>query len=134
MSTVTADQFADAIQDALSQYGDECLTVVEETIKEVAKEATKELKSSNTGAFKDRTGKYRKSWNVVTEKKNLSFTAIVNARGPQYRLTHLLEYGHALRRGGRTVGSVKAYTHIEMVNDWAQELAVKRLEEKLEKI
>lgn len=136
MSTekITADDFARTVQDALDQYGDACMEVVEKTIKEVAKEASRELKSSGTGTFKDRTGKYRKSWTVATEKKNISFKAIVNARSPHYRLTHLLEYGHALRRGGRTIGEVKAYPHIAGVNDWAQERAVRKLGENLEKL
>jgi len=131
---VQADEFARAVQDMLSEYGDDCMAAVKETVQEVAKDARKELKSTSTGAFHDRTGKYRKSWAVNFEQKNVSFTAHVYARSPHYRLTHLLEYGHALRRGGRQIGSVKAYPHIGEVNDWAQERAVRKLGEKLGKV
>ena len=47
-----------------------------------------------------------------------------------YQLTHLLEKGHILKRGGRTLGRVPAKVHIAPV----EERAIKNLEEAIEKI
>lgn len=131
MLTVKADEFADVINGLLEEYADEAEEIIDLTVQQVAKEAQDKLKSPQTGAFKNRTGKYRRSWKVEVSKKNLQTEAIVHAAKPHYRLTHLLEYGHALKRGGRKVGEVDAFRHIEDVNEFAQDALLKELESKL---
>lgn len=131
MPDVTADNFAEVINGLLEEYADEAEEIIDLTVQSVAKEAQKKLRSSQTGSFKNRTGKYRKSWKVEIEKQNLDIKAIVYAAKPHYRLTHLLEYGHVLRRGGRTIGEVEEREHIAGVNEWTQDELVKALEEKL---
>ena len=129
--TVTIDNFADAVQELLTEYGDEANVVVEKTITESAKKVQKEMRSESTGAFKNRSGGYRRSWSVTVQKQNLNIKAIVYARAPHYRLTHLLEYGHALVKGGRTIGHVKAFPHIEEANDRVQEEVLLKLKENM---
>ena len=131
MLTVKADELADVINGLLEEYADEAEEIIDLTVQQVAKEAQDKLKSPQTGAFKNRTGKYRRSWKVEVSKKNLQTEAIVHAAKPHYRLTHLLEYGHALKRGGRKVGEVDAFRHIEDVNEFAQDALLKELESKL---
>lgn len=131
MQTIPADKFAEVINGILEEYADEAEEIIDLTVQQVAKEAQEKLKSSQTGRFKNRTGKYRRSWKVEVRKGNLETEAIVHAAKPHYRLTHLLEYGHALRRGGRHVGDVEAFRHIEDVNEYAQNAILKKLEEKL---
>ncbi|EAA0289527.1 HK97 gp10 family phage protein [Listeria monocytogenes] len=89
--------------------------------KDVAKKTVKKLKQDSP----KRTGDYAKSW---TSKKTNQTGQIVYAKDPEYRLTHLLENGHALRNGGRKVGDVKAKKHIqkaeeEAVNEYIDEVA-----------
>lgn len=121
--TVTPDQLAAAVSDILSEYGDECADVLEDSIKTVTKKAQSELKGA--GSFGG-TGKYRKGWKTKIEKTRISVDAVVyNAAEPG--LTHLLENGHALANGGRS----RAFPHIAPVNDEAQTEVIDLLERKL---
>lgn len=121
--TVTPDQLAAVVSDILSEYGDECADVLEDSIKTVTKKAQSELKGA--GSFGG-TGKYRKGWKTKIEKTRISVDAVVyNAAEPG--LTHLLENGHALANGGRS----RAFPHIAPVNDEAQTEVIDLLERKL---
>lgn len=121
--TIKADMLADTVSKILSEYGDECMDVLEESVKNVTKEAANELKSA--GSFGG-TGKYRKGWKAKTQKKRISVEGVVyNTTAPG--LTHLLEFGHAKQNGGRT----RAFPHIEPVNEKAQGKIVEELERKL---
>ena len=133
MSGISINGFADAVKDILEEYEDDAKEIIESVVKDVAKNASRELRKPDTGKFKNRTGAYRRSWQSKTAKTTIGVEAVVYAQAPEYRLTHLLEYGHALKRGGRTVGEVEAFPHISGVNDWAQEEAEKRIREELEK-
>lgn len=121
--TVTPDQLAAVVSDILSEYGDECADVLEDSIKTVTKKAQSELKGA--GSFGG-TGKYRKGWKTKIEKTRISVDAVVyNAAAPG--LTHLLENGHALANGERS----RAFPHIAPVNDEAQTEVIDLLERKL---
>lgn len=117
------------MKDILTDYTDEVMNEVVKALEEVGKDAADEL-HSDIGGFKNRTGKYRKSWTVTQEDHRTFSSTIVHAKAPHYRLTHLLEYGHATRNGGRT----RAFPHIYVVNEKAQEDAVKKIKEVIEKI
>ncbi|MCQ2549917.1 MAG: hypothetical protein MJ134_07740 [Lachnospiraceae bacterium] len=109
------------MKDVLTSYSDAIMHDIEEKLLEVGKEAKEEFKT--IGGFKDRTGKYRKSWDVRQEKYRTFTQTIVHAKAPHYRLTHLLENGHRTANGGMT----REFPHIVTVNDNAQEEAVKRI-------
>lgn len=128
--TIKPNDFSKAINKILEQYGDEVRVTIEDIITDAAKEATSELRKKSTGEFKDVTGKYRKSWTKKITKSNVSVEAVVYSRD-QYRLTHLLEFGHALKRGGRTIGKgkVQAFPHISDVN----EMVINKVETELKK-
>ena len=120
---IRPEQFADAVNKILQDYGDEARETMEEIVTATAKESAKKMKSS--GSFGGK-GTYKKGWKAKIEKSRLSVEAVVY-NPKQYYLTHLLEFGHAKQNGGRT----RAFTHIEPVNDWTQEEVVSKLEEKL---
>lgn len=123
--TVKADKLADAVNEILKAYGDHVTAGMKEAVKKIADEAKRETRNASP----KRTGKYRKGWAVKDTSTRLSAEAIVHNR-TSYQLTHLLEKGHALRRGGRTIGHVKAFPHIGP----AEERAVKNFEKAVEKL
>lgn len=117
------------MKNIFESYSDEVIEVVEEALLKVGKDAADELKSG-IGGFQDRTGKYRRSWTVTQEKHRTYTETTVHAKAPRYRLTHLLEYGHATRSGGRT----RAFPHISTVNEHAVEEAENEIKRAIEKI
>lgn len=121
-----------AIDEILSKYGDEVFDVLGEAIKETSEEAMQELRSVTKFSPKGNpTGAYSQSWEYKQVQVSRLKTEAVVYNENHYRLTHLLENGHALRRGGRTYGRVQAYPHIAPINDKAQENVIKKVEEKI---
>lgn len=111
------------IRELLKEYGDEAVESVREIIPKVAKDAAKKLRSESP----KRSGKYAKGWTQKAEQTNLGVTGTVyNKAAPG--LAHLLEYGHAKRSGGRT----RPRPHIQPVEEWASDEAVKRITEALQ--
>ena len=106
-----AKDLSKAINRELQRYAKVEKKILNNAVKKVTKEAVNELKATSP---KD-TGDYGRSWEGTTEKK-------VNG---EYRLTHLLEKGHAKRGGGR----VSAIPHIKKV----EQKAIKKLEEEVVK-
>ena len=123
-----------AINDILTQYGDEVYGVMEECIDSVAEEAKDRLKAVNH--FKNDATKYAGSWvNEKLQGKPLTVNRAVHNED-HYRLTHLLEKGHVVRNGtGRNKGKQRtdAFPHIAPVNDWANKELVQLVERKLER-
>lgn len=126
MAVISSNKFdfAETVSAYLAKYSAGATEVLEEAIKEVSKESVKKLK----GTSPRRTGDYKKSWAYKADTGRLKVGAVVYAKKPEYRLTHLLEKGHAKRGGGR----VDSRVHIEPVNDWAQEEAIDRFIQKME--
>ncbi len=105
---VDSDGFRDEIIKLLAEYGDGVVKTVEKTVELETSGAVKALKSSSPV----KTGDYQKSWGKQIKYKPYGAEGIVYSK-KEYRLTHLLEFGHANRDGGRT----KAIPHIGPVND-----------------
>lgn len=123
MAKIDIDNLAIHVMTELRLYGKATYEQVEKAVTETAKETVNELKI--TSPVGD-TGDYAKSWRYKRDDKakgRKKFNLIVYAKKPDYRITHLLEYGHVKVGGGRT----KAYPHIKN----AEETAKKRLENKI---
>lgn len=114
------DYLASKIEEELINYSNGVTEKVKRAVDKVSQEVNEEIK--NKVPFNNRTGKYIKAFRVKTvyeDKHNKRNTwHVVDG---QYRLTHLLEFGHAKSNGGR----VKAFPHIR----YGDSLAKSRLEE-----
>lgn len=83
----------------LTSYKDDISEIVEKDANKIGKEATEELKKiSPEGARKQ----YSKGWKLKKEKKDKNRYSVKLYNSTDYKLTHLLEFGHATRDGGYT--------------------------------
>ena len=121
---VSVDDFSGAVTSILKDYSKDVLVQTDEAVREVATEAKNELKVE--GGFQNKSGKYRRGWRITFNEKRLGLEAVVHNN--VYQLTHLLESGHAKWLWGRNTGeTVRAFPHIEKVNEEAQ----KKLQEEI---
>ena len=100
MKGISIDDLADVICEELQAYSDEVTSQIKEDVKQVAKECVKEIKKNAP----ERTGDYKKSWRVKNVFEGETDIRVVIHSQKHYRLTHLLEHGHANVNGGRVEG------------------------------
>lgn len=135
-SKVKVDNFANEVVKAMKQYTDEVQEAIFEEVSNVADEGQQKLKmlrqpeatkSGTTQHISNRRSwaKYSNSW-AVTKKEGTNFINCTIHNKKYYRLTHLLEYGHATRDGNRT----REFTHIEPISAECE----KRIENNIPKI
>jgi len=126
MATIKIDKLADEIAKELAKYSQEVVEKVNISSEKIGKEAVKQLRQTSP----KKTGKYAKSWTMTTERAvGQPHRRIVHAKTPHYRLTHLLEHGHAKRGGGRVEGR----PHIRPAEEMVIETFVKEVEEAIER-
>ena len=126
MANTSVDRLAAEIAKGLAEYSQDVVEKVNVSSEAVGKAAVKQLKQTSP----KRHGDYAKSWTMKTEKViGQPHTRIIHAKAPHYRLTHLLEHGHAKVGGGRVEGR----PHIrpaeeQVIKDFVQEVeeAIKR--------
>ena len=119
MKKVSIDEMGNAIQKEFEDYVEMSASKVKTIVKEVADDVKQKIQDN---APVD-TGGYKKSWDITqTENSSLGATYTVHAK--KYQLTHLLEFGHAKRGGGRT----KARPHIAK----GEQLAITELKKAVE--
>ena len=110
MAKSTVDTLAADIQKILDEYKGDVTNLTKETVRKIGNKGKQALKSES-GIFGG-TGKYASGWTSKVEESRLGATAILyNSKVPG--LPHLLEFGHAMRGGGRVSGRV----HIKPVED-----------------
>lgn len=122
--------FVEVVEKYLTEYHQECVEAMMTSIREVAKEGAKRIKDSP--ATPKRTGKYAKGWTYKVETGRIKVGAVVYGKKPTYRTAHLLEHGHAVRRGGRKIGDAEPREHIYPVEQWMIDEAVDRIIQKME--
>lgn len=119
----TVDTLAADIEQILEDYEGDVENLTKEAVKEIGQKGVQSLKSSS-GVFKGT--KYKSGWASKIEESRMGAKAILyNSKVPG--LPHLLEYGHALRGGGRVNGKV----HIKPVEDELEKAFTQELENKL---
>lgn len=129
MSSISINELAEEVMKALNEYKDATEKDFEEIAKAIAREGTKKLKATSPKGKGSRKGHYADGWGVSYFRKgNGKFQFVVhNKKKP--RLTHLLEKGHALNRGGRA----RAFVHIKPVEEWCNAEFERRVEAELRK-
>lgn len=119
MSKVKIDSLSYEVMKELEKYAD----VTTENVKKAVQKAGKTVRDEIKENAPSDTGKYGKSWTVKTMRETSSSLELVVHSRNRYQLTHLLEFGHAKRGGGR----VSARPHISN----AEEKAIKVFEKEI---
>ena len=113
-NTIKPEELQEVLQDFLENYAEDIEEDVKEATNTIVKDAKRELVQTSPKSGVARDTKYYKGWalkNGTKNKKNRYTRVIWNKTN--YQLTHLLEFGHATRNGGRT----SAIPHIRPVED-----------------
>lgn len=122
--SINIDKLELAVMENLEIYLANTQENVDKAVLETAEETVEEL--SRTSPRRPQGGEYAESWAHKRDNQARGkwwMSRIVYAKAPNYRLTHLLEFGHAKVNGGR----VSAQPHIRQ----AEENAATRLYTKL---
>lgn len=139
IKNIDIEDFATEVVNALKSYTEDVEEGISEEVKKVGNDAVQKLQSvvlpsetetgTNTKASKRRNwNNYSKSWeNNFEENANYSKSIVHNRK--HYQLTHLLEYGHATKNGGRT----RAFEHIKPVSDEAEKTLLDNVEKVIKK-
>lgn len=123
---VRVDSLSKEIIKALEAYSDDISEIVEDIANDVGKEAVSELKDTSPRKI-NKGGSYAKGWVLKKGKLSRNRYSIKIHNKTDYQLTHLLEFGHVTRNGGRT----KAIPHIRPVEEKYSEKYEKELEQKI---
>ena len=89
-----------SIVETYQEYTKETIKQIHEAAENAARIAVEDLRKNSP----KRTGEYSKNWSYTRQDNGY----VIYQKGETYRLTHLLEKGHARAGGGR----IKAYPHI----------------------
>lgn len=133
-NTIKPQQVSSELDTILNEYKIYVDNLVETGTDKNIKEAKSQLVALSPVAKKkvsigigevQEPGTYRRSWYIVSKKGANLYTKVIANR--VYQLTHLLEFGHATRNGGRT----KAIPHIRPTEKEYQAKFVEGLEENI---
>lgn len=118
-----------AVMNEVNLYREELQGQISNVFEDVADEALSEIKNQSQNAgFKDK--RYSKGWAKTLKRNKLTGSYQITIYNKKYyRLTHLLEKGHAKVNGGRT----RAFPHIAPTQDKMDRLIVAKLEEAIQK-
>lgn len=123
---VKVDDLSKAILEELKNYEGVTEEAAEKGLSETSKSALQQLRNahpSGSGEYGS-WDEYNRSWKILKLKRDKK-AVIHNEK--HYRLTHLLEKGHATVNGGRT----RAFPHIKPVEDKCDDELLKNIKKYL---
>ena len=119
--SIKIDDLAREVMKGLDEYAD----VTTEQVKKAVRKAGNTVRREIQENAPKNTGDYAKSWAVKKVRESSHTLELVVHSKNRYQLTHLLEFGHCLRNGGRT----RAMPHIAP----AEEKGIEQLEKMIER-
>ena len=119
--SIRIDDLAREVMKGLDEYADVTTEQVKRAVRKAGNTVRKEIQEN---APKN-TGDYAKSWTTKKVRESSHTLELVVHSKNRYQLTHLLEFGHCLRNGGRT----RAVPHIAP----AEEKGIEQLEKQIER-
>ena len=88
-----------AIMKELEAYSNDLVEKINASSKECANKLKREIQQNSP----KKTGSYKKGWRVKQVYKSHTLSQYVVHNATDYQLTHLLEFGHAIKGGTQRV-------------------------------
>ena len=129
---VTIDNMAAEIAKSLKEFEGATEDACEKGVIETSKDAIDALRKADpagSGEYSAWSKAYNKGW-TFRKQKSKRYKGLLSTiwNEPHYRLTHLLEKGHAKVNGGRT----RAFPHIAPVAEEAEANLVENIRKNIE--
>ena len=123
--SIKIDDLAREVMKGLDEYADVTTEQVKRAVQRAVRKAGNTVRKEIQQNAPKNTGDYAKSWAVKKVRESSHTLELVVHSKNRYQLTHLLEFGHCLRNGGRT----RAMPHIAP----AEEKGIEQLEKMIER-
>lgn len=116
----------------LNEFVDEEKEIIESVYESVADDTRRMVTETSKAKFKGE-GEYARGWKVKqTGNLRRGETQLVVCNPEHYRLTHLLEKGHAsMNQYGGPYKRVRGRRHIKPAEKWGKEELIRRLKAEL---